>query len=209
MNPRHIRLVALVPLLLTAYVQGAEVSTKSGIVKGTVTVAGKPAADVVVSLEGIPAEIVKAQVSSTKSTKAVMDQKEMKFTPYVLPVLVGTTVEFPNQDNVLHNVYSRGGATDFDLGLYGPGETRSATFGKPGVARILCNAHPAMEAFIVVKEHPFFSGVDKGGNYRLDGVPLGKYRVQVWHPKLGSTEAGVELVRPGEVLDINFDLKEK
>ena len=70
--------------------------------------------------------------------------------------------------------------------------------------RILCNAHPDMEAFIVVKEHPFFSSADKGGNYRLDGVPLGKYRIQVWHPELGTTEAGAELVRAGEVLDVNF-----
>jgi hypothetical protein len=66
-----------------------------------------------------------------------------------------------------------------------------------------------MEAFIIVKEHPFFSSADKRGNYRLDGVPLGKYRIQVWHPQLGTTEAGVELVRAGEVLDVNFDLKKK
>ena len=88
---------------------------------------------------------------------------------------------------------------------------------KPGVLRLTNPEWPEscampilhMEAFIVVKEHPFFSSADKGGNYRLDGVPLGKYRVQVWHPELGTTEAGVELVRAGEVLDINFDLKKK
>jgi hypothetical protein len=66
-----------------------------------------------------------------------------------------------------------------------------------------------MEAFIVVKEHPYFGAADKKGNYRLDGVPLGKYRVQVWHPQLGTTDAGVEVVRDGEVLDINFDLRKK
>jgi plastocyanin len=170
-------------------------------------VAGKPTADVVVSLEGVSAEIAKAQVSSTKSKKAVMDQKEMKFIPYVLPVLVGTSVEFPNHDTVWHNVYSKGGAQDFDLGLYPPGKTRSTTFDKPGVARILCNAHPNMEAFIVVKEHPFFSGADKGGNYRLDVVPLGKYRIQVWHPQLGTKEAAVEIVREGQVLDVDFEMK--
>jgi plastocyanin len=208
MNLQPVRLVALVSLLLAAQVQGADVATKTGIIKGTVTVAGKATTDAVVSLEGVSGEIAKAQVSG-KPKKAMMDQKEMKFIPHVLPVLVGTDVEFPNHDTVWHNVYSKGGANDFDLGLYPPGKTRSVTFGKPGVARILCNAHPTMEAFIVVKEHPFFSGADKAGNYRLDGVPLGKYRVQVWHPQLGTTEAGVELVRAGEVLDINFDLKKK
>jgi plastocyanin len=206
---RHVRLLALLPVLLAVQLHGAEVAIKSGIIKGTITVAGKPSSDVVVSVEGVPAETAKAQITAAKSKKAVMDQREMKFLPRVLPVLIGATVEFPNHDTVWHNVYSKGGAKDFDLGLYPPGQSRSVTFDKPGVDRILCNAHPNMEAFIVVKEHPFFSSADKGGNYRIDGVPLGKYRIQVWHPELGSTETGVELVRPGEVLDVNFDLKKK
>jgi len=209
MNLRRVRLVALVPLLLAAQALGAEVAIKTGIIKGTVTVAGKPSVDAVVSLEGVSAESAKGQASAVKSKRAVMDQKEMKFIPHVLPVLVGTTVEFPNHDTAWHNVYSKGGAKDFDLGLYPPGKTRSVTFDKAGVARTLCNAHPTMEAFIVVKEHPFFSGADKGGNYRLNGVPLGKYRIQVWHPQLGTTESEVELVRAGEVLEVKFDLKKK
>lgn len=209
MTPRHVRLLALPLLFLAAQLQGAEVAIKTGIIKGTITVAGKPTSDVVISVEGVSAESAKAQIPAAKSKKAVMDQREMKFLPHVLPVLVGATVEFPNHDTVWHNVYSKGGAKDFDLGLYPPGKSRTVVFDKPGVARILCNAHPNMEAFIVVKEHPFFAGADKGGNYRLDGVPLGKYRIQVWHPELGTTETGIELVRAGEVLDVNFDLKKK
>ena len=209
MTLRHVRLLTLLLLLLAAELHGAEVAMKSGIIKGTITVAGKPTSEVVVSLEGISAETVKGQISAAKPKQAIMDQREMKFLPRVLPVMVGSTVEFPNHDTAWHNVYSKGGAKDFDLGLYPPGKTRSVTFDKPGVARILCNAHPNMEAFIVVKEHPFFSSADKGGNYRLDGVPLGKYRIQVWHPELGITESGVELVREGEVLEVNFDLKKK
>jgi plastocyanin len=178
-------------------------------VKGTITVAGKPTADVVVSIEGVPAEIAKAQLSTVKAKRAVMDQKDMKFIPYVLPLVVGTIVDFPNHDTNWHNVYSKGGAKEFDLGLYAPEKSRSATFDKPGVDRILCNVHPNMEAFIIIKEHPYFSAADKGGNYRIDRVPLGKYRVQVWHPQLGITEAPAELVRDGEVLEVNFDLKKK
>ena len=209
MTRRPVGLFALVTLLLATQGHSAQVAAKSGIIKGTITVAGKPTADVVVWVEGVSAETAKAHTSTVKPKKAVMDQREMKFIPYVLPVLVGTTVDFPNHDTHWHNVYSKGGAKEFDLGLYAPGKTRDVTFDKPGVARILCNAHPNMEAFIVVKEHPYFSGADKAGNYRIDGVPLGKYRLQVWHPQLGTTEAGVELVREREVLDINFDLKKK
>ena len=180
-----------------------------GIVKGAVMNGGKPATEAVVRVEGVPAEQAKTQMANAKAKKAVMDQRNMKFVPTVLAIVVGATVDFPNSDTSWHNVFSKGGAKDFDLGLYPPGKSGSVTFEKPGVDRILCNAHPKMEAFVVVKEHPFFSVADKGGNYRIDGIPLGKYRVTVWHPELGTTEAGVELVRDGQVSDINFDLKKK
>lgn len=187
----------------------ADRGAETGIIKGTVTIAGKPTGNVVVSVEGVSPQMIKAQLAAMKSKKSVMDQKELKFTPTVLAVVVGTTVAFPNHDKVWHNVFSKGGAKDFDLGLYPPGKSRSVTFDKPGVARILCNAHPAMEAFIVIKDQPFFSNADAAGNYRIDGISLGKYRVTVWHPELATTEVGVELVRDKEVLDINFDLKKK
>jgi plastocyanin len=199
----------IVALCLCPRIALAAAGTASGTIKGTITIAGKPTQDVVVSVEGVSQEQVKAQLAAAKAKKAIMDQRNMKFVPFVLAVVVGSTVEFPNNDTSWHNVYSKGGVKDFDLGLYPPGKTRSVSFDKPGVARILCNAHPNMEAFIVVKEHPFFSSADKGGNYRLDSVPLGKYRIQVRHPQLGTAEAGGELVRAGEVLDINFDLKKK
>jgi len=75
--------------------------------------------------------------------------------------------------------------------------------------RILCNVHPNMEAFIVVKDHPYFSSADDRGNYRINAVPIGSHRLAVWHPEVGTVELTVELVREGQVLDINFDLKKK
>lgn len=206
---RNVAIFTLSALMFGTAAVAAEVAVKSGIVKGTVTIAGKPTSDVVVSIEGVAPENFKAQLAAMKSKKLAMDQKDQKFSPHVLAVVIGATVEFPNHDKVWHNVFSKGGAKSFDLGLYPPGQSRSVTFDNSGVARILCNAHPNMEAFIVVKEHPFFSTADKGGNYRIDGIPLGTYRVTVWHPELGTTEAGIELVRDGQVSDINFDLKKK
>jgi plastocyanin len=200
-------LLALVPLVLCAELYGADAESKSGIIKGTITVAGRPTTEAVVSVEGIAPEVIKARVAAPKSKKAVMNQREMKFVPRVLPVLVGTTVDFPNNDTTWHNVFSKSEAKDFDLGLYPPGNTRSTTLDKPGEVRVLCNVHPVMEGFIVVKEHPYFSGTDQRGNYRINNVPLGKYRVQVWHPQLGTRESAVQLGRDGQVLEINFDLK--
>ena len=75
--------------------------------------------------------------------------------------------------------------------------------------RILCNVHPNMEAYVVVKSHPYFSVPDSRGNYSLNGIPLGKYRIEVWHPELGTSATSVELVRGGEVLAINVDLKKE
>jgi len=204
----YLGIFTVTAFLFTTAGGGAEVAG-TGIVKGTITIAGKPTSDAVVSIEGVPAEKAKAQLAALKSKNWAMDQRDNKFSPTVLAVVVGAKVAFPNHDTSWHNVYSKGGAKDFDLGLYAPGKSRDVTFDKPGVARILCNVHPNMEAFIVVKEQPFFSVADKRGNYRIDGIPLGRYRISVWHPTLGTTEAGIELVRDGQVSDINFDLNKK
>lgn len=181
----------------------------SGVIKGSVTIGGKVEAgikDAVISVEGIPATLIpQERVAGEK--KALMDQKDMAFVPHVLPVLVGTTVDFPNSDPVYHNVFSVSAAKKFDLGLYPQGETRSTTFDKPGVAEIHCNTHPKMEAYVVVKEHPYFTVPNERGTYQLSGIPLGSYTVQVWHPKFGTITRPVTLERAGEVLSIDFDLE--
>ncbi|MBI2998829.1 MAG: methylamine utilization protein [Deltaproteobacteria bacterium] len=204
---RHATWGASLPaILLPLLVFGVE-ATKTGIITGTIAVGGRPTADAVVSVEGLPQEDLKSQISNLKSKKAVMDQRETKFIPRVLPVLAGTTVSFPNNDKTWHNVFSKSESKPFDLGLYPGGETRSVTFDKPGVVRILCNVHPSMEAYIVVKSHPYFAAPDKRGSYRINAVPLGQYRLEVWHPDLGTKVVSFNLVREGEVLTLNVDLK--
>lgn len=200
-------LAALSAALFSAAAFGGE-AAKTGVVKGAITIAGKPAADVVVSIEGVPQDQSKTQPSGGKA-KAVMDQKDLKFNPRVLAVVAGTTVDFPNHDKTFHNVFSNSDAKKFDLGLYPSGQSRSVTFDKPGVVKILCNAHPNMEAYIVVKNHRYFSLADTHGNYTLARVPLGKYRVEVWHPQFGIKTIPVELVREGEVMAVDVDLKVK
>lgn len=187
---------------------GASDDTKTGIIKGTITIAGKPTQDVVVSVEGVSNGQSKLPLSGNKP-KAVMDQKDLKFIPRVLAIVVGTTVDFPNDDKTFHNIFSASAAKKFDLGLYPSGQSRSVTFEKAGVVRILCNVHPNMEAYVVVKSHSYFSVPDSRGNYSVNGIPLGKYRVEVWHPELGTSATSVELVREGEVLAINVDLKKE
>jgi plastocyanin len=178
-----------------------------GIVKGTITIGGKPAPDAVVSVEGLSKDQIKTQMSRTKPQKKIIDQRNLKFIPTVVAITVGATVDFSNNDKAWHNVYSKGGANDFDLGLYPPGKSRSKKFDKAGVSPILCNAHPNMEAFVVVKDHPFFSTADSRGNYEIKNVPVGKVRVEIWHPNLEVANETVEIVRDGEVVALNIDLK--
>ena len=180
-----------------------------GIVKGTITVGGKPAPDAVVSIEGLAQDQIKSQMLHTKPQKKIIDQRNLKFIPTVVAIMAGETVDFPNNDKTWHNVYSKGGANDFDLGLYASGKTRSKKFDKPGVARILCNAHPNMEAFVVVKDHPGFSTTDSRGNYEIKNVPLGKVRVEIWYPNLEVRSDNIEIVRDGEVFALSVDLKKR
>lgn len=208
MRRHSLCLLVLFALFVPALVLGRE-AIKTGIVKGTVTIAGKPTSDAVVSVEGLASGRLKTQSSQLKTSKVLMDQKDMKFSPRVLPVLVGTTVDLPNNDKTFHNVFSTSEAKKFDLGLYPSGESRSITFDKPGVVKILCNVHPNMEAYVVVKGHPNFTASDIRGNYRLNAIPLGKYRLEIWHPEFGTKVVTFNLVREAEVLGIDVDLKKQ
>lgn len=200
-------MLTLFGLFLSTIAFGADGSGKAGTVKGMITIGGSPASGVVVSVEGLPGEYLKSQISNMKAEQAQIDQRDKKFIPRVLPVMVGTTVDFPNNDDAWHNVFSTSDAKKFNLGLYPPGKTRNVTFNKPGVVRILCNVHPHMEAYVVVKEHPFFALSDSRGNYRLDEVPVGRYRLEIWHPELGTKVEPFNMARGGEVLAVDVDLK--
>lgn len=201
-------LLTLIALVVPMPLLAADGVGKTGTIKGTITFAGQPTADAVVSVEGIPWQKLETRNPKLETSKsAVMDQRDLKFIPRVLPVVAGTTVDFPNNDQTWHNVYSASDVELFDLGLYPPKKSRSVTFRRPGVVRILCNVHPNMEAFIVVKEHPYFSAADARGNYRIDGVPLGSYRLRVWHPEFGTRTVSFMMAREGEVLAIDVDLE--
>jgi len=115
----------------------------------------------------------------------VMDQKGLLFSPHVLAVQQGTTVEFLNSDNVQHNVFWSSIANDkkagHNLGTWPKGERRPFTFDKPGAVPLLCNVHPEMGGFIIVSPTPYFAETDDAGNYIIKGVPDGSYNVVVWH----------------------------
>lgn len=106
-----------------------------------------------------------------------------EFQPKVMPVPVGATVRFPNQDPILHNVFSVSGANRFDLGLYRGGDAKATTLEHTGVVRVFCNVHHSMVAYLAVLDTPFYTRVGRQGHFRLDGVPAGPGRLTVWHDR--------------------------
>lgn len=117
---------------------------------------------------------------------AISNQKDMRFIPRVLPVCVGQTVQFPNNDTVFHSVLSRANAKKFDLGIYGPGDTKSLVFETPGEVPLRCAVHSEMEGFIIVLPTPFFTKPARDGAFRIDGVPAGETTLHVWHERISS-----------------------
>ncbi|HEY3216326.1 MAG TPA: carboxypeptidase regulatory-like domain-containing protein [Candidatus Eisenbacteria bacterium] len=152
----------------------------AGELKGVVTVAGmKNNADAVVYIDAIAGKKFPAP-----TTHAKMNQKNLVFTPHVLPVLMGTTVDFLNGDQVLHNVFSPDKCCEqFNLGSWPQGQIRSYTFKTRCNATLLCHVHAEMEGFVVVLPTPWFAVTDKTGAYAIKGLPDGAYTVKVWHPR--------------------------
>ncbi|MEJ5251957.1 MAG: carboxypeptidase regulatory-like domain-containing protein [Chthonomonadetes bacterium] len=169
-------------------------------VTGQVLMLGKPVRDAVVYLEGAP--------KPSPLPKAVVDQRNKTFVPHVLVVTVGTTVEFPNNDVVLHNVFAYYEAKRFDLGMYRRGTSRSVTFDKPGIVALLCNIHPDMSAYIFVVDTPYYALTDKNGQFRIRSIVPGTYTLRVWHESGAALSQKVTL-KGNEAYTLSLALKGK
>jgi plastocyanin len=115
--------------------------------------------------------------------RAKMIQKNKTFTPHVLAVRVGTTVDFPNFDPIFHNAFSVYDGQLFDIGLYPPGTSRSIRFTRPGFVRVFCNIHSTMSAVIVVIDTPLFAMSQSDGSFAINQVPRGDFELNVFHER--------------------------
>ncbi len=155
---------------------------------------------VVVYLES---ETARTQAFAPPAAHPILDQRDLAFHPQVLPILVGTTVDFPNRDNLFHNVFSYSQPKEFDLGRYPTGTQKSVRFDKPGIVRVYCDIHSHMNATILVLENPYFVVPDDQGSFSIKNVPSGTYAVKFW---CGRELAGTQsiTVKGGDVVSVNF-----
>jgi plastocyanin len=127
----------------------------------------------------------------TPPKPAVMDQRDLTFQPRVLVVEVGTSVEFPNNDAVSHQVYSFSAAKRFQLPLYKGEQHSPIIFDQPGLVVLGCNIHDSMVGYIYVTDAPFFGATDMHGSLRLEGLPAGDYRLTIWSPFIADAPASL------------------
>jgi len=134
-----------------------------------------------------------------------VEQKDLTFVPALLPIQVGTKVEFPNLDDTYHNIFSYSPAKRFDLGRYRPDERPipSEVFNTPGLVTLRCDIHEHMRGLILVLDTPYFVMTDNDGRFRLRGLPSGRYTLKAWTNSRTTREQPVEL-KNGETLHVDF-----
>ncbi len=209
----------LAVLLLVAYAPAAG----AGVIRGTVRLPALPRApvalqpyagnanalpdaappvqglaeDAVIYVESLAPAVADSLPSSPLRPRLV--QEHQSFVPHVLPVAVGTAVDFPNRDAIYHNVFSLSPVQRFDLGKYPRGQSRQVRFRKAGLVRVFCDIHSNMEAFIVVLPNRAFTQPDAAGAFTLPDLPPGTYRLVLWHPDFGEARATAAVPDSGDV----------
>jgi plastocyanin len=171
--------------------QRYEIVTKAGVLAPNPPVA-------VVYLEGSFSQSASPPVQQIVQTN-------FAFVPALLPVQVGTKVEFPNRDNTFHNIFSFSPPKRFDLGRYRSDEkpVPSQVFDKPGLVTLRCDIHEHMRGLILVLETPHFVTSDTAGRFQLTNLPPGRYTLKAWLSSKTTLEVPVEL-KTNATLHVSF-----
>jgi len=137
-------------------------------------------------------------------------QKNATFVPHVLPIMIGTKVEFPNDDNIFHNVFSKSDARPFDLGLYKKGDPpHQVTFTNLGEVDVFCSIHARMSCVILVLENPYFAVTDSHGRFTIANVPPGTYTLVAWQERLPLDSQVITVPEQGDRAGVDFTLGPK
>ncbi len=177
------------------------VSALAAPVSGTVTFLTKRGQHPIVDETLVWLEPVGARAAHRAPESVRMVTRNKTLVPHVMAIPLGSTVSFPNDDPISHNLFSLSSGNSFDLGLYRRGAGKSEKFETPGIVNVYCNVHPNMSAVIHVMVTPYYAFTDANGHYTFD-VPPGKYRVIAWNEQGGETEAAVDVTSGGAATPI-------
>jgi len=202
-----LRLSGLVALMLGI----TAASPQAGTVSGQLTVlerAGNARSDpgiAIVYLESLEARTEPDR--GTVSADATIAMRGREFVPHTAVISRGGTVQFPNQDPFSHNVFSNTDPARFDLGLYRRGATRAATFSQPGIYAIYCNIHARMVSYVIAVpgRHVVRAGAD--GRFALADVPVGLYRLHVWHERAAHLTQEITVTATGAAVQLSLDAR--
>ena len=164
---------------------------ESATITGKVrTAGGQPVGEAYVYLDGVR--------GSARGHTVQIRQRDKQFTPRVAVVPIGTKLLFPNQDTVIHNVFSTAAGNAFDLGSVKGGETsQPVVLLKPGAVEIFCNIHSKMRADVLVVPNSHWTRVAADGSFQLTGIPVGTRKIVLWSPALKPTSQQVEVTAKG------------
>lgn len=157
----------------------------------------------VVSVVGVKGSVPKP------AQKPAVDQKGCHFQPHVLLTPVGAEIDIMNSDGVLHNIHSTSKLNpSFNKAQPGFKKVISAKFEKSEFIKIRCDAHSWMSGWIVVQDSPYYAVTDANGSFKLENVPPGKHKIEVWHETLGKIEKEVD-VKAGATTKVSFEMTKK
>lgn len=216
-----VRALAVLTVVLISF--GGMSSLRAGTIAGTVRAEGKAEAekdalcgkydsrqfkfierinyaelhDFLVFIEGPLGKVAPPEKPAQIKTERIV-QKGATFVPHVLPIVVGSSVEWPNNDEILHNVFSYSETRQFDLGLY-RGLGTPIKFDKPGRVDVFCSIHSRMSCVVMVLENPFFAMTNEKGRFVIENVPTGTYKLKAWHERLPTKSQEIVVPEKGEV----------
>lgn len=173
----------------------------------TVGAAQTLAGNIVGRVKGISGNVV-VWVEGVKefpvpTNKPSFSQRGMVFFPSLLVIVAGQTVQMPNDDSVVHNVYSFSPAKKFNLGMYPKGEHKEVTFEHSGVVELFCSIHKQMKGKILIVPNPYYDRIGSSETYRINSLPPGTYTLKVWSDSGVQKSKSVVVPAKGDVT-INF-----
>ena len=197
---------ALIAAVILFVARDAGSKPQFGTVKGSVSIVkgGKAKGDnkgAIVYLENVPG------TPPVPKDHAIIRQREKQFEPPLSVVVKGTTIDFPNEDKIFHNVFSVSRPARFDLGLYKSGTTKSVEMKRAGTVDVYCNIHPDMIAKVKILENAYYTITGKDGAFKIENVPAGEYPIVAWLAT-GDEAKGTVKVAAGGAAEVKLEVTE-